>query len=196
MKTLKNVVKTIVTHFKTRKEEKKSAKAAYKAAKLQLKETKKAYRRTTRLSRLLTTALIVSVLFSLFSLGFANTVPAEEVDKMIELVQTNDLATIPEGAIVGPAEDDVQEWIAVTDPWVESDNTRILYFGLNDSGFNAIASNYKGVEVSKIQEGTVTGIDDEFIEVTVTDGNIYQLVNEYGYQLGDFAVVCFLLAAE
>ena len=193
---MKTLIKTIINHFKTRKEEKKSAKAAYKAAKIQLRETKKAYRRTTRLSRLLTTVLVMSVLVGLFSFGFAKTVPQAEVDKMIELVQTNDLATIPAGAIVGPAEDDVQEWIAVTDPWVESDNNRILYFGLNDSGFNAIASNYEGVEVSKIQEGTVTGIDDEFIEITVTDGNIYQVVNEYGYQLDDFAVICFLLAAE
>jgi hypothetical protein len=81
------------------------------------------------------------------------------------------------------------------DPWVESDSSRILFFGLNDSGFNEVAANNEGFECSKLQEGTVTGIDAEYIEVTVSDGNIYQVVNEYGYQLGDFAVIYFLLAA-
>ena len=175
------------------KEERIEAKAAYKAAKSEMKAATKRYKKATRARRLIVLAVFL-VILSVFISGFADTIPAAEVEEMKAQLKAEDIAVLPEDAVLGDPEF-VAEWDPVSDPWDDNDNERILFYGFNDSGFDAVSAAHEGFEIAKTQDCIVSTVTGNTLECTAPDGSIYTVENEYGLQIGDMLTLCFLLAA-
>lgn len=176
------------------KEEKIEAKAAYKAAKSEMKAATKRYKRATRARRLIILAVCM-VLMTIFASAFADTVPAKEVEEMKQQIKVQDVVALPDTAVLGNP-NETQAYSESIEAWKDGDNSRILFFGLNHEGFQNVALNHEGDEVTKIQVCVIESISGDQITCTAPDGNCYTVTNEYGNELGDSVVLAFLLAAE
>lgn len=175
------------------REKKQQVKAAYREAKTALKAAKKAHRATTLLRKLVLLAVVATVIGAFAGISYAQSVSEQEVIAYIEANKPEDVAVLPEGAVLCDP-DFVAEWEPVMDAWAEGDNDRILFYGQTDDGFDAVSASTPGFEISKIQECTVTGIAGNTLECTAPDGSLYSVDNQFSLNLGDTACLCFLLA--
>lgn len=175
------------------RDKKQEVKAAYREAKENLLVAKRAHRATTLFRKLVLFAAVAIVLGAFACMSYAQSLEAAEVAAYIEANKPEDIAVLPEDAVLGDP-DFVAEWEPVIDAWAEGDNARILFYGQTDDGFDAVSASNPGLEVSKTQECTVTAISGSTLECTAPDGSIYSVDNQFGLNLGDMAVLCFLLA--
>lgn len=175
------------------RDKKREVKAAYREAKANLKVAKKAYRATT-LSRKLVLLTVVATAFVAFAvMSYAQFMSEQAVIAYIEANKPEDVAVLPEDAVLCDP-DFIAEWEPVMDAWADGDNSRILFYGQTDDGFDTVSASTPGYESAKTQECTVTGIAGNTLECTAPDGSIYSVDNQFGLNLGDTACLCFLLA--
>ncbi len=161
------------------------------------KEAKKAYRKSTRVRRIVLTVCLV-LLVTLFASAYADSVPAAEVEAMQTIIKQNDVAKLPDTAVMGTPDVEEPAFGYSASGWCEGDTERILFFGLNYHGFDAVAKNNEGFEDSKVQDCIVVEMSetDNTITCEAPDGSLYTVTNEYGMNVGDKAVLCFLLKAD
>lgn len=161
------------------------------------KEAKKAYRKSTRVRRIILTACLV-LLISVFASAYADTVPAAEVEMMQDIIKENDVARLPDTAVMGTPDVEEPPFTYSASGWAAGDTERILFFGLNYHGFDTVANANEGIEDSKVQDCIIVEIDETNNTITceAPDGSLYTVTNEYGMNLGEKAVLCFLLKAD
>lgn len=174
------------------RDKKQEVKAAYREAKANLLVAKRAHRATTLFRKLVLFAAVAIVLGAFACMSYAQSLEAAEVAAYIEANKPEDIAVLPEDAVLGDPEW-VPEWNMSDDPWTAEDASRIIFYGQTDDGFDAVSASNPGVESVKVQYGTVVTVSETTIEVETPDGSLYAVDNMFGLQLGDTACLCFLL---
>ena len=148
-------------------------------------------RRTVFLSVIFALGLLYMVLSYTV---WADPLNPADIEKMKAEFISEDVATLPEGAVLGNPEFK-EEWTVSFEPWCDGDNKKVLFYDLDDGNFNTVAQAQEGKEISKMQECIVSEIDGDKIICTAKDGCVYSVVNKYGLQLSDMAAIYFLLCA-
>lgn len=175
------------------RDKKKEAQAAYREAKANLKVAKKAHRATTLFRKLVFITVMVVIGGAFAMMSYAQSLQEQEVIAYIEANKPEDVAVLPEDAILDSPEF-TPNWNFSDDPWVPEDAARIVFFGQTDDGFDSVSASTPGAEIVKVQYGTVATVTADTIDIELPDGALYTVDNMFGLQLGDAACLCFLLA--